>query len=87
MKFKKKPVVIDAIQLTDENMWDVWRWIGEDAQEWQWQWDGDDKYIVIRTLEGSHRASNGDYIIRGIKGEHYPCKPDIFHLTYDPIEE
>ena len=42
--------------------------------------------IIIKTLEGSHLASSGDYIIKGVKGEFYPCKPDIFELTYELVE-
>lgn len=81
MKYRKKPVVIEAKQLTDESMWEIWRWIGWDAEEWCW--DPDEKYIMIKTLEGKHKAIPGDYVIKGIKGEFYPCKPDIFELTYD----
>ncbi len=49
--------------------------------------DDTDKHIIIKTLEGEHICSFGDYIIKGIKGEFYPCKPDIFKLTYDFSEE
>ena len=46
-----------------------------------------DKEMVIHTLEGDMQAKKGDYIITGINGEQYPCKPDIFHKTYDVLEE
>lgn len=46
-----------------------------------------DKEIIIHTLEGDMRASSGDYIITGVKGEQYPCKPDVFHKTYEAIDE
>lgn len=46
-----------------------------------------DKETVIHTLEGDMKADNGDYIITGINGEQYPCKPDIFHKTYEILEE
>ena len=46
-----------------------------------------DKEIIIHTLEGDMRASPGDYIITGVKGEQYPCKPDIFYKTYEAIDE
>lgn len=60
MKFRKKPVVIDAYQT--------------------------DKEIDIETLEGVMHASVGDYIITGVNGEKYPCKPDIFEKTYEKVE-
>lgn len=50
-------------------------------------WKASDETLVIATLEGDITASVGDYIIRGIKGELYPCKPDIFAITYEPVEE
>ena len=45
-----------------------------------------DQTVYIETLEGIHRADPGDYIITGVKGEQYPCKPDIFQRTYEPVE-
>lgn len=89
MKYRKKPVVIEAMQLPA---------INEDATEElidflnsmdrNYDWSSErDGCLVIKTLEGDHLAQPGDYIIRGIKGEYYPCKPDIFEATYDKIEE
>ena len=46
-----------------------------------------DQEMIIHTLEGDHHASVGDYIITGVKGEQYPCKPDIFAKTYEPVDE
>ena len=77
MKYRKKPVVIEATQ---------------------WFKHGDHPEVVIlngvppqngwiKTLEGGHIVTPGDYIITGIKGEHYPCKPDIFEATYEKVEE
>ena len=82
-KFRKKPVVIDAIQLPtqpDHNAVDeVLDFLkGTDVQS-----NGDGS-LTIPTLEGAHRADPGDWIIKGIKGEFYPCKPDIFDATYEP---
>ena len=78
MKFRKKPIVIEAIQ---------------------WFKDGDHTNVVphgrddtgremfsIKTLEGRMLVSPGDWIITGVKGEEYPCKPDIFLMTYEPVE-
>lgn len=61
MKYRKRPVVIEAYQT--------------------------DKEMVIHTLEGDYHASVGDYIITGVHGEQYPCKPDIFAETYEPVED
>lgn len=81
MKYRKKPVVIDAYQL------------GGDEPDPMWLVDAMLDGIVtavngkvyIKTLEGLCHASNGDYIIRGVKGEIYPCKPDIFKMTYEEV--
>ncbi len=85
-KFKKKPIVIEANQwwpdghpqrpedaLPEEKMPEVTRWEEKPAYGW------------IETLEGGHVVTPGDWIITGIKGEKYPCKPDIFKGTYDPV--
>ncbi len=61
MKYRKKPVVIEAYQTDTE--------------------------VVIQTLEGAMHAAPGDWIITGVKGEKYPCKPDIFAATYDPVAD
>ena len=76
MKFRKKPVVVDAIQF-NENMYEIRQFVGADARFRGGQ-------LVIKTLEGPLYASPGDWIIRGVKGEFYPCKPDIFEATYEP---
>ena len=95
MKYRKKPVVVDAIQLTRESAVKVYEWVHDckaiktdmDLHKW------DDylsflekKGMKIPTLEGNMIASMGDYIIKGIKGEFYPCKPDIFEATYEVAE-
>jgi hypothetical protein len=74
MKFRKKPVAIEATQ---------------------WFKDGDHPAVTkfengkgcIDTLEGGHIVTPGDWIITGVQGEHYPCKPDIFEMTYEPVGE
>ena len=74
MKYRKKPVVIEAVQ---------------------WLKDGDHPFVYegglsgcyyIETLEGEMRVTVGDFIITGVKNEHYPCKPDIFEMTYEVAE-
>lgn len=87
-KFRKKPVVIEAIKFDcDGDMPDVeLHIIDSDSDspciECGHPWH---KHGNVKTLEGYHIACPGDWIIRGIKGEHYPCKPDIFDLTYERI--
>lgn len=96
MKFRKKPVVIEAFQMTKERRMDNKEW-----PEWlNAAWNGlhnnagtlqrvdmsaalPDELEII-TLEGTHRVTWDDYIIQGVKGELYPCKPDIFQATYEP---
>lgn len=81
-KFRKKPVVIEAIQFSAENFEECCDFIGEENLN-----DGTleaEEYIGITTLEGDHDARHGDWIIKGVAGEFYPCKPDIFEKTYEP---
>jgi hypothetical protein len=86
-KFRKKPVVIEAIQWTGENRVEIARFIrGDDLT------DSDQlllpgNSLFIETLKGTHRADKGDWIIRGVAGEFYPCKPGIFKETYDLVLE
>lgn len=78
MKFRKKPVVIDAIQWSG-NLVDAERFGIPDCSQ-----DLIDPALEINTLEGVMKAQVGDWIIKGVKGEFYPCKPDIFAATYEP---
>lgn len=91
--FRKKPVVIEAILYTGENLMEVLDFTGRHPKwdEWFKSWDeyearvrADDGVFKILTLEGTMEATPGDWIIRGVKGEHYPCKPEIFAATYEP---
>ena len=93
MKFRKKPVVVDAFCLDGGNMPD-WFWDRVTANDviLRAQGTGNPFYnplthAEIKTLEGVMRADRGDWIIRGVKGEIYPCKPDIFMATYEPEEQ
>lgn len=81
MKARKKPVVIECIQFTGLNNQEVHDFIDCDS------FDCVEDKIKILTLEGVMTAQIGDYIIKGVNGEFYPCKPDIFHKTYEIIEE
>ena len=80
-QFRKKPVVIEACQLTQDNQLELMEWIGIENRKTFWP-DGE---IDIVTLEGTMRAHPGDWIIKGVKGEFYPCKADIFKATYDEV--
>lgn len=88
MKFRKKPVVIDAVRVPvdgpkNKRDFEAWgrllAWL--DRGPWMVT---EDLGIDIKTLEGTMHASPGDWIIRGVQGEIYPCKPDIFAQTYEP---
>jgi hypothetical protein len=77
--FRKNPVVIEARQLTeDTDPYTLAGWCGGIVVP---------NGIRIHTLEGDHLAEYGDYIIKGVKGEFYPCKSDIFHLTYEEVHD
>lgn len=85
MKYRKKPVVIEALCLIPENKKAILAWSSKRRPIVIVSNDGGIKYAEITTLEGVHKASPGDWIIRGVKGECYPCKPDIFEMTYEPV--
>ena len=79
-RYRKLPVEIEAIQWKGDNTEEIKMFCGESFLEYK-----PPSSLLIGTLEGPHIASLGDYIIKGIKGEFYPCKPDIFKSTYDPV--
>lgn len=84
MKFRKKPVVIEAEQFDGHNNpFGVVKY--HDCQTHGGACTYGGRHIV-ETLEGAHIATPGDWIIRGVKGEFYPCKPDIFEATYERVE-
>lgn len=93
-KYIKKPVEIEAIQLKEDNIIEVFEFLdGANYKETKSVEELEDfsqmmlkqGYIEIETLEGIMKASFEDYIIKGIKGEFYPCKPDIFQATYEEV--
>ena len=85
-RFRKKPVEIDAFQFTgDADAVYFWA-LGFGIEGIDFIWHGDDETLVIPTLEGEMTARLYDWIIRGVEGEFYPCKPHIFRRTYDAIE-
>ena len=78
-KYRKKPVTIEAIQWLGTNLSEIDDCVGESIAN-------KGTTLVIHTLEGDMEASIGDYIIKGVKGEFYPCKPDIFLATYEEVD-
>lgn len=91
-KFRKKPVVVEALQWNGLNLQEIKAFVGEnlkyDIIDTAWQVGKGTPHvnIIIHTLEGDHFCSKGDYIIKGICGDFYPCKPDIFEKTYESVE-
>lgn len=100
MKYRKRPVIIEARQLTGSSaeIHAVYQWVEENTTGSFEPYttpppasgvsiDPETGNILIATLEGVMHASLGDWIIRGVEGEFYPCKPAIFDATYEPVEE
>ena len=81
--YRKKPVVIEAMQLDETNAADVAGWCGGQVSPAGITFG---TCVFIDTLEGTMRADGGDWIIRGVQGEFYPCKPGIFAATYELAE-
>lgn len=81
MKFRKKPVVIEAVKWNGKNYQDISEFMKAGGGKLAWY--GDD--LVIETLEGNMKAEIGDYIIRGVNNEYYPCKDEIFWKTYERV--
>lgn len=82
-RYTKKPVTIEAMVWTGENRHELWEFCT--LAYFNVDFETAQPNLVIQTLEGPMQASIGDYIIKGIKGEYYPCKPDIFMLTYEEV--
>lgn len=83
MKFRKKPVVIEAFRMNFEDTPD---WFRDRVADGTIVTSGIELW-AIKTLEGEMTGRSGDWIIKGVKGEIYPCKPDIFEATYERVEE
>lgn len=91
-EYRKKPVVIEAVVWNGDNLKEIIEFTGLDESAKKWSWEEYEQVVKdfglkIFTLEGSHMASVGDYIIRGVKGEFYPCKPEIFEMTYESVSD
>jgi hypothetical protein len=85
MRFRKKPVVIEAERVTEYNQDTIAAWCGGAVKGMSLPYS--ERVIAIQTLEGEMQAKVGDWIICGVKGEFYPCKPDIFEATYEKVED
>lgn len=79
--YRKRPVTIQAVQLTPLNLEEIEEFVGGDLSTHP------AGGVIIATLEGAMHASIGDYIIKGVEGEFYPCKPDIFSKTYEEVSQ
>lgn len=86
MKYRKKPIVIEAVQYVkgDESFFD---WIKAEKVSYFYRCEQGGNKLMVKTLEGDMHVSPDDFLIKGIKGEFYPCKPDIFEATYEKVEE
>ena len=93
-KYRKRPVVIEAVQYNNLNKSEIESFVGKELKQ---ELESETAYVAgkgrpifsltIETLEGNHKAMPNDYIIKGVKGEFYPCKPDIFEQTYEVLQE
>lgn len=93
MKYRKKPAIIEAVQYDGFNKNEIEKFVGGQLGEYVddaiWQagaWHPV-RFLIIPTLEGNMEVRPSDYIIKGVKGEFYPCEPDIFEQTYEPVTE
>ena len=87
-QYRKKPVTIDAVRFNGLNPTEIKDFVGENCEVEIYDNEVTPPVarIIIHTLEGDMEVSKGDYVIKGVKGEFYPCKPDIFEQTYESVE-
>lgn len=92
--YRKKPVVIEAVQWNGHNINEIKEFVNDGSLKidiidaaWKAGKDAPHAFVTIHTLEGDHECTKGDYIIKGVAGEFYPCKPEIFEKTYELVEE
>lgn len=86
-KYRKKPIVIEAVQVSRKYFSNALVFIGANVGQYNTgEFAEDGCYIEIPTLEGTMTADEGDWIIKGVKGEFYPCKPGIFEATYEKVK-
>ena len=85
MKYRKKPIIVEAVQRNGDNLEECLNFMSDNG--FYDYGHNCNKEIVIKTLEGNIVASVNDYIIKGVSGEFYPCKPNIFEKTYEEVNE
>ena len=87
MKYRKKPVEVEAMQFKRDNFGDIVKFTNGKAINFQIEriYTNGECWCEIQTLEGVMKANENDYIIKGVNGEFYPCKPDIFNKTYEKV--
>jgi len=86
-RYRKKPVEIEAVQFTYNDLHEVKEFIDKDYYGGIEQPPDKPSQLIIETDEGNHHAIEGDWIIKGVNSEFYPCKPDVFEQTYEKVEE
>lgn len=86
-KYRKKPVEVEAVQWTGGNPHEILNLAGDSARHFSVDFVDGTTWLEVGTQEGVVRAYCGDWIIKGVNGEFYPCKPDIFEKTYERVEE
>lgn len=84
-KFRKKPIVIEAIQFTGDNVSEIWDAFG--AADIYGPTEENPDSLVIDTIEGKMKAGVGWWVVKGIEDEFYPCKPEVFAATYEAVDE
>ena len=93
MKYRKKPVVVEAVQWNGFNLEEIKEFVGDSLiygvsdSAWKVGKGAPTVYLEIKTLEGNHICRGGEYVIKGVKGELYSCKEDIFKMTYEKVNE
>lgn len=87
MKYRKKPVVVEAVQWDGNNDEAIKAFVGDMCEITRIKSPFIPPDLIIHTLEGDHHALVNDYIIKGVHGEFYPCKPEIFAKTYEEVSE
>jgi hypothetical protein len=85
MKYKSKPVEIEAIRLNHKNLESIWNWMGDKYTSHGTHGNEQTLTLPIETLEGTMTANEGDWIIKGTEGEFYPCKDSVFKRKYEAL--
>lgn len=87
MKYRKKPIEVEAMRFFSDSKLETYQWALTINENIELEFIGSKSVVIIPTLKGEMICKDGDYIIKGVQGELYPCKPDIFEQTYEKVEE